>query len=195
MDTNNSAEALNKSLKYSYLPKRRSMTLSAAATLLVDFLPKCRKTFNQVCIGPTEISSPNICEIILETSSYTALTDRLQFKEDDIEDVDTTNGEFKVAKGSELLTLVTNQPSCSCPDLETFHLPWKHIFAIFRLQSTWTWYNLPKSYLESAWTIRATTNSSCHRQWLYHYYWRWLQWKLSGWNPSQKGDHNYTLCE
>ena len=46
VDTNNGAEALNKSLKYSYLPKRHSMTLSAVATLLVeDFLPEYRKTY------------------------------------------------------------------------------------------------------------------------------------------------------
>ena len=40
VDTNNGTEALNKALKYSYLPKRKSLTLSGIATLLIDrFLP------------------------------------------------------------------------------------------------------------------------------------------------------------
>ena len=37
---NNGTEALNKALKYSYLPKRKSITLSGIASLLIDrFLP------------------------------------------------------------------------------------------------------------------------------------------------------------
>lgn len=40
VNTNNGTEALNKALKYSYLPKRKSLTLSGIATLLIDrFLP------------------------------------------------------------------------------------------------------------------------------------------------------------
>ena len=40
VDTNNGTEALNKALKYSYLPKRKSLTLSGIASLLIDrFLP------------------------------------------------------------------------------------------------------------------------------------------------------------
>ena len=40
VDTNNGTETLNKALKYSYLPKRKSLTLSGIATLLIDrFLP------------------------------------------------------------------------------------------------------------------------------------------------------------
>ena len=40
VDTKNGTEALNKDLKYSYLPKRKSLTLSGIASLLIDrFLP------------------------------------------------------------------------------------------------------------------------------------------------------------
>ena len=51
VDTNNGTEALNKALKYSYLPKRKSLTLSGIATLLIDrFLPdmwqKCFRTIS-----------------------------------------------------------------------------------------------------------------------------------------------------
>ena len=46
VDTNNGAEAHHKTLKYSYLPKQRSMTLSSIAKLLVeDFLPESRKIY------------------------------------------------------------------------------------------------------------------------------------------------------
>ena len=40
VDTNNGTEALNKAFKYPYLPKRKSLTLSGIASLLIDrFLP------------------------------------------------------------------------------------------------------------------------------------------------------------
>jgi len=40
VDTNNGVEALNKVLKYGYLPKKNSLTLSGIATLLVkNYLP------------------------------------------------------------------------------------------------------------------------------------------------------------
>jgi hypothetical protein len=40
VDTNNGTEALNKALKYSFLPRKRSMTLTGLVRLLVDqFLP------------------------------------------------------------------------------------------------------------------------------------------------------------
>ena len=40
MDTNNGTEALNKALKYSFLPRKRSMTLTGLVRLLIDqFLP------------------------------------------------------------------------------------------------------------------------------------------------------------
>ena len=40
VNTNNGTEALNKVLKYNYLPHNKNMTLSAAVTLIVEkFLP------------------------------------------------------------------------------------------------------------------------------------------------------------
>lgn len=167
MDTNNGAEALNKSLKYSYLPKRRSMTLSAVATLLVeDFLPECRKTYlfnNYKQSGVYRTYRDIVPEYLRDRPRNVILhcLDRqatsMKFNEEDIEDVDTTNGEFKVIGNSTRERIINfgyksanSMPSCSCPDWEKFHLPCKHFFAIFRLRSTWTWNKLPKSYLESA---------------------------------------------
>ena len=41
VNTNNGTESLNKLLKYSFLPRKRQMTLSAIATLIVEaFLPE-----------------------------------------------------------------------------------------------------------------------------------------------------------
>ena len=46
VDTNNDTEALNKVLKYGYLPKRRSLTLSQIVTLLLEqFLPDCYQKY------------------------------------------------------------------------------------------------------------------------------------------------------
>ena len=40
VDTNNGTESLNKALKYSYLPRQKSLTLSGIVALLIDrFLP------------------------------------------------------------------------------------------------------------------------------------------------------------
>ncbi len=36
VDTNNGTESLNKTVKYSYLPRRKSLTLSGIASLLID---------------------------------------------------------------------------------------------------------------------------------------------------------------
>ena len=45
-DLNNGTEALNKVLKYGYLPKRRSLTLSQIVTLLLEqFLPDCYQKY------------------------------------------------------------------------------------------------------------------------------------------------------
>jgi hypothetical protein len=41
VNTNNGTESLNKLLKYSFLPRKKAMTLSAIATLIVEvFLPE-----------------------------------------------------------------------------------------------------------------------------------------------------------
>lgn len=133
------------------------MTLSAVATLLVeDFLPECRKTylFNNYKQSSVYRTYRDIVPARSSSKHHPTL---MKFKEEDIEDVDTTNGEFKVFSNSTRERIINfghksanSMPSSSCPDWEKFHLPYKHFFAISRLRSTWTRYMLPKSYLESA---------------------------------------------
>lgn len=165
VDTNNGTEALNKSLKYSYLPKRRSMTLSAVATLLVeDFLPECRKTylFNNYKQSNEYRSYKGIVPDYLQDRPRSVILhclDRqatsMKFKEEDVEDVDADNGVFKVHSKRERNVNFghhspDSMPSCMCPDWDKFHLPCKHFFAIFRFRPAWTWNKLPRAYLESA---------------------------------------------
>ena len=55
IDTNNGVEAQNKLLKYSYMPKQKSMTLSGIACLLVDqFLPDAHRNYILANVKVTE---------------------------------------------------------------------------------------------------------------------------------------------
>ena len=165
VDTNNGAEALHKTLKYSYLPKQRSMTLSSIAKLLVeDFLPKSRKIYlfknykqSSLYRSYKELVPPYLKErprsVILHCLHRQASS--LKFPEENIHDVDVEKGEFRVIKSDKKERIVnfgqsSNVPNCSRLDCEKFHLPCKHFFAIFRLRAKWSWYMLPKSYLESS---------------------------------------------
>ena len=50
VNTNNGAEALNKVLKYKFLPRRKAITLSNLATLLVEsYFPKAHR--NYLCMN------------------------------------------------------------------------------------------------------------------------------------------------
>ena len=108
VDTNNGAEALHKTLKYSYLPKQRSMTLSSIAKLLVkDFLPESRKIYlfknykqSSLYRSYKELVPPYLKEcprsVILHCLHRQASS--LKFTEENILDVDVEKGEFKVIK-------------------------------------------------------------------------------------------------
>ena len=161
VDTNNGVEALNKALKYSYLPKRKSTTLSAVATLLVeDFLPECRKSylFNNYKQSSAYRSYKDFVpeylwdrprNVILHCLDRRATS--MKFKEGDIKEVDCQTGEFKVINSKTTKEHIVNlghsssdsMPNCSCLDWKKFHLPYK-------LQPGWTWNMLPPNYLESA---------------------------------------------
>ena len=55
IDTNNGPEAQNKFLKYSYMPKQKSMTLSGIACLLVEqFLPDAHRNYVLANVKVTE---------------------------------------------------------------------------------------------------------------------------------------------
>lgn len=40
-------------------------------------------------------------------------------------------------------------PSCTCPDWIRYHIPCKHMFAVFQNIDGYSWENLPASYLRS----------------------------------------------
>lgn len=143
------------------------MTLSAIAKLLVeDYLPECRKTylFNNYKQSNMYRSYKDIVpeylqdrprNIILHCLDRQATS--MQYKEEDIVDVDADCGVFKVIKDNKYERTVdfgyrstTSVLSCNCLDWEKFHLPCKHFFAVFRLRPSWTWNRLPQHYLKSA---------------------------------------------
>ena len=74
----------------------------------------------------------------------------LQYTDDDLQIVDEDIGKFTVTgtSGKKHEVLFAN-PSCTCCDWMTYHLPCKHFFGIFRLRSRWDWNSLPDSYRNS----------------------------------------------
>ena len=75
----------------------------------------------------------------------------LKYINEDITVIDEDKACFTVTGSSGKIHKVSfSDPSCSCRDWTTFHLPCKHFFGIFRLYSKWDWNSLPDSYRHSA---------------------------------------------
>ena len=164
VNTNNGTESQNKVLKYSYLPKKKTMTLSNITTILVEeYLPDAHRKY--------------IFQNFQQSSHYRSYNDNipsfLQGRPRKIilhcldrkgssnkftsEDVDIQQGVFSVhsQKGKVYTvnfgtTSKDNMPYCTCVDWRTHHIPCKHFFAIFQHRESWSWNNLPIEYLESS---------------------------------------------
>ncbi len=64
--------------------------------------------------------------------------------------IDVNQGQFEVESESGVKRIVDFElPSCTCQDWHDFHMPCKHMFAIFQHQTQWTWDKLPQAYLQS----------------------------------------------
>ena len=155
VDTNNGTESLNKALKYSYLPKRKSLTLSGIATLLIEqFLPAMWQKYilhNYKLSEEYRAYSHNIPDylkgrpksIILHCLERKAKC--LKFISDDIRSPE--EGIFEVCKtdgGNHVVNF--NLPECSCKDWARHHIPCKHFFAIFEHCPGWNWFKLPEQF-------------------------------------------------
>ena len=143
INTNNGTEALNKALKYSYIPRnKRSMNLSSIVSLLIEtFLPALRQkylfsNFEQSnlkrkykdCVPSYLQNQPR--EVILHCLDRKASSAR--FTCDDVTVVDNqTVFEVASTKGY-TYTVNFAIPSCSCPDWTEHHYPCKHFFATFQ---------------------------------------------------------------
>ena len=162
VDTNNGVEAQNKLLKYKFMPRRRHLTLSNVALLIVEeFLPEMHSKymFQNYAMSADYRSYNDFVPNYLRGRPRKVILhclDRKQkaraFSEDDITTVDATNGVFKVKSQSGKVHTVdfnSSQPSCSCKDWTRHHIPCKHFFVIFCYKPLWQWDSLPTSYLQS----------------------------------------------
>lgn len=166
INTNNGAEALNKVLKYNYLPKKKNISLSSVCAILIEsFLPDAYQKY--VCLNYMQSSQyrsykSHVPDYLRDRPRNTVVhclerrSKALKYCEEDIEIVDDTQGIFSV-KGSKGKTYrVTfgvqaddGMPSCTCADWQQWHIPCKHFFAIFNLQVGWTWNRFDPKYLQS----------------------------------------------
>ena len=139
VDTNNGTEALNKALKYSYLPRHHSLTLSQVAALPDAFqkypFQNFKQTaFNRICndFVPSYLHGrPR--QVILHCLDRKSSSHK--FQEDDIVTVSGKAGEFTVQGKKRVHTVdfgtSSGMPSCTCLDWTKNQLPCKHFFAVF----------------------------------------------------------------
>jgi len=176
VDTNNGVEAMNKTLKYNYLPKGKNITLSQLVSVLVEqFLPEMFRKYQKQNFAMSEsYRSYNECvpeylrgrpkAIILHCLSR--LRKAQKFKKESIIEVNDT-GHFLVnsSSGKQHEVKISNgsdSPECSCKDWIRWHIPCKHMFTIFSY-TRWKWSDLPSAYLHNEYLSadpEALTNSA-----------------------------------
>ena len=165
VNTNNGVEALNRVLKYSFLPRqKKAISLSGLITILVEaFLPESyhKYLFLNYKQSSSYRSYKDFVPEYLHGRPRTTILHCLDRKANsskymasEVEVIDSDKGIFTVnGSGDNKYTIDfgadTGMPSCSCADWRQWNLPCKHMFAVFQLVPGWTWYKLPKNYLES----------------------------------------------
>ena len=166
INTNNGAEALNKVLKYSYLPRKHNISLSSLITLLLEsFFPDSHRKYLYMNFSQTSqyrCYKDIVPEYLRDRPRSTIIhclerkSRALKFSTDDIQEIDLVHGIFTVvgSKGTAHTVSFSDlssdgMPSCSCQDWIQHHLPCKHFFAVFQSCKSWTWHKLPQKYLES----------------------------------------------
>lgn len=140
ININNGTEALNKALKYTYLPRgQRSINLSKIVTLLVEtFLPTLRQKYLFANFEQSSVNRRYKDEIpkYLHNKPKTVILHCLdrkassaRFCSDDITDIDATKGIFQVnSTDAHQYTINFIISSCSCPDWTQHQYPCKHFF-------------------------------------------------------------------
>ena len=140
VDTNNEAEAINKTLKYNYLPKGKSVTLSHLVRILVEeFLPEMLQKYQKQNFAMSESYRmynefvPSYLQgrprpVILHCLSRIRKADR--FTKESVEQMDGS-GQFKIKSASgKQHTLKfksdNKMPECTCKDWTCWHIPCKH---------------------------------------------------------------------
>ena len=164
VETNNGAEALNRMLKYSYLPKQKHMTLSHIISKITnEFLPALHYKYVFKNFKQSELYrsyNPSIVPDYLQGRPKQTILHCLhrqassnKFASSDVIQISPGLPKFEVkgAKGTHTVDfgLKSGEPSCSCKDWIAHHIPCKHFFAVFNHHPQWGWDQLPSSYKAS----------------------------------------------
>ena len=164
VETNNGTEAMNKLMKYRYLPRQKNITLSNLTSKIVEeFVPALHykyifMNFRQTSLYRTY--NPSVVPAYLQGRPRTTILHCLhrkassnKFSSNDIHDVDRRVGVFEVHGKSQTYRVdfgsSTGMPSCTCRDWQNYHIPCKHFFGVFQNKEDWTWDKLPDAYLKS----------------------------------------------
>ena len=152
---------MNRLMKYQCLPRQKKLTLSTVTIKLVEeFIPSLHykyvfknfkqtsfnRSYNLSVVPPYLQGRPRgtILHCIHRKASANKYVDS------DISDIDLQAGIFGVKKHAVDFGIANGNPSCTCKDWISHHLPCKHFFGVFRFREKWTWDSLPKCYLDSA---------------------------------------------
>ena len=161
INTNNGAEAMNKLLKYKFLPRQKNLTLSFLVIKLIEeFIPALHykyvfQNFKQTSLyrayNPVVVPKYLQCRpksVILHCLHRKSKS--LKYTGSDVNEVDASIGIFEVKGKSQNYTVDFSIPACTCKDWIAHHIPCKHFFVIFNLKESWDWDKLPELYLNSA---------------------------------------------
>jgi len=162
VETNNGAEALNKLLKYQYLPRGKRMMLSnVIRTIVEEFIPALHykyifqnfkqsdsyRSYNPAVVPSYLQGRPK--RTVLHCLHRRAKSNKVT--QSMIKVID--NGKFEVqGKNKQHIIdfgVASDMPTCTCKDWQAHRLPCKHFFAVFNWFPEWGWEQLPKSYQSS----------------------------------------------
>ena len=163
VDTNNGVEAMNRTLKYNYLPKGKNITLSHLVTILIEeFLPEMLQKYQKQNFAMSESYRsynefvPKYLQgrpkaVILHCLARIRKAEK--FTRESVQQINNS-GHFTVKSSSGKqhtvkFTTDDHMPECTCKDWTRWHIPCKHFFTIFTHFPHWGWTNLPKEYLEN----------------------------------------------
>ncbi len=167
VETNNGAEAMNRSLKYKYLPRQKHMTLSHIITSITEeFLPALHHKYVYQNIKQSDLYrtyNPSVVPHFLQGRPKATILHCLHrqaksnsFKEADVSD-SNEEGKFEVQGKATTHTVnfgtTSGEPACTCKDWVKHRIPCKHFFGVFRFRPQWCWERLPQSYLQSPYLI------------------------------------------
>ena len=161
VNTNNGAEAMNKLLKYKFLPRQKNLTLSFLIIKLIEeFIPALHykyvfQNFKQTNLyrAYNPVVVPEYLQCRPKSTILHCLhrkSKSLKYVDSDIKEVDLISGIFEVKGKYNEHTVNFSVPSCTCKDWIAHHIPCKHFFAIFNLKESWNWDRLPASFFDSA---------------------------------------------